>query len=264
MSKKPLPLERKDSVEADQASGATVRRTVYTRGLLKSETNQYDNLFAGLAAAKTMDPRRKFEDLLVRARAILREVQLPTDEDTGEILLPDGRIVRPIGQVKAQDLAVGFSFKDWSQIVKENTEPLSRERAAVALIKEINAILQKNLDQATLKHIWCLMQATHRFEMLIAGINQLAVSAHEAEKARKKGPEAQAAKGIRVEAIVRELATEYWKRVPLHRKNMAQTVEGIISDLTTRLKDERLKPIERSQITSYLRGIVRDSAEQEG
>jgi hypothetical protein len=86
MSKKPS-LEPEDHVEIDQASGTTIRTTVYKRGLLQTETSRYDNAFVSLSALAKKDPRKDFEDLLARARAILREAQLPTDEYNGEILL---------------------------------------------------------------------------------------------------------------------------------------------------------------------------------
>lgn len=257
MSRKKLPLERKDHVETDPASGTPVYRTVYRRGLLRTESIQYENLSAGLLALSKKEMRKKFEDLRLRARAVLRTAQLPTDEDSGETRLP--KELAKNGTISAKDFVSGFSFKNWSTIVQEKTEPLSPEASAMLLIKAINTILKQDFDQDMLRHIWFLMHAHHRFEMLTLGINEAAVSAHEAEKARQKGPQARSAEGKRKEKIVRELTLAYWKRVPVHYGKLAPTVEGIRGDLNIRLEAEGLKPLGPTRITTYLRKI-RDSA----
>ena len=73
MSRKPLPLEAEVHVEVDPASGTTIRRTVYKRGMLQTEVVQYENLFVAIAAIAKKDPRKNFEALLKRARAVLRD-----------------------------------------------------------------------------------------------------------------------------------------------------------------------------------------------
>jgi hypothetical protein len=236
MSKKPLPLERKDSVETDPEFGTTIHRTVYQRGLLKRESITYDDIGVGLSALAKEDPRKKFEDLLVRARAVLRKAQLPTDEDQ----------------------------KDWWRIVEDRTELLSTEQAAVTLIRATNATLRKNFDEDALTHIWYLTRAAYVFELVAREINDAAVSGQRAESGRKEGPKKRTAGRQWKQVIIRQAATAYWERVPVNRGKLAPTVDGIKDALDRRLEAEGLKPIGRSQITTYLREIVRDSAEQEG
>jgi hypothetical protein len=252
MSQKKLPLEREDFDETDPATGTAIRRTVYQRGLLRSEAVNYEDESVGLLALSN-GVQKNFEDLRVRARAVLRDAQLPTDEDGGELRLPE-RLARH-GKITAEAFVAGFGFKSWSRIVEEKSEPLSRERSAMLLITAINAILKKTSDQDALRSIWFLMQANHDFEMLALGINEAAVSAQRAEKGRAKGPPAQAAKGARKKAIIRELAEAYWKRMPVHRRNLDQTVLAIISELEARLEAEKLSMIGRSQLLTYLREI---------
>ncbi|KLK90538.1 hypothetical protein AA309_25365 [Microvirga vignae] len=262
MPRKKLPLERKDYVETDPASGTTIRRTVYQRGLLRTEAIQYEDPSVDLLALSKKEMRKKFEDLRMRAQAVLREAELPTDEDSGKTRMP--KEIAKNGKIKAQDFVTVISFKDWPTIVEERTEPLSRERSAMLLIKGISMILKQDLDQDALRHIWFLMHVHHRFEMLVHGINEAAVSAHEAGKALQKGPQARAAKGQRTEDIVRKLVTAHWKSVPLRRGKQARTVDAIRGELNTRLEAKGLKSIGQSQITNYVRDIIRDSAKQEG
>jgi hypothetical protein len=183
MSWKKLPLEHKDFVEIDPSSGTAIQRKVYERGLVRSEAVKYESASVGLLEL-SKDVRQNFEGLRMRARAVLREAQLPTDEEKGRLRLP-GKFGRQ-GAITAEDLVAGFSFKNWSALVKEKSEPLSRERSAMLLIRAINAILAKTLDPDALRSIWFLMQANHHFEMLALGINEAAVSAQRAEKGRAK------------------------------------------------------------------------------
>jgi hypothetical protein len=256
MSRKRLPLERKDFVETDPASGTTIQRTVYERGLVRSEAVKYESASVGLLEL-SKDVRQNFEGLRMRARAVLREAQLPTDEEKGRLRLPD--TFGKQGAITAEDLVAGFSFKNWSALVEEKSEPLSRERSAMLLIKAINAILAKTLDQDALKSIWFLMQANHHFEMLALEINEAAVSAQRAEKGRAKGPQARVAERTRKEALIRELVEAYWKRMPLHRGKLAQTMRGIRSELDAGLRAVGLNLIEDGKLRNYLRRI-RDSA----
>jgi hypothetical protein len=234
MSRKLLPLEHEEYVETDPEFGTTIRRTVFKRGIIEAEAIEYDDVFVGLSALAREDMGENFKGLLMRARSVLHNAQLPTDEDE----------------------------EGWWKIIEERTEILSPERFAMTLIRTVNATLRKNFDEDALKRIWYLTRAAHDFELATGGINEAAVSAHQAEKARRKGPEVLANKGKRIEMIVREVATAYWKRVPLHRKNVAQTAIGISIELKVRLEAEGFKSIGLSRIRDYLCN-VRDSAEQQ-
>jgi hypothetical protein len=258
MSRKKLPLERKDYVETDPVSGTTIRRTVYQRGFLQTESVQYESSSVGLLSLSKRAMRKRFEELRMRARVVLREAQLPTDEDPGETRISEGILRGTISSV--QEFVSGLSFKDWSKIVQERTEPLTQEASAMLLIKGINSVLKQDLDQDMLRYIWFLMHAHHRFEILTRGINEAAVSAREAEKARQKGPQARAAQGQRTRTIVREVVIAHWKNVPVHRGKQAQTVDAIRGEPNARLAAERLKPIGPSRITNYVREIIPDSA----
>jgi hypothetical protein len=127
------------------------------------------------------------------------------------------------------------------------------------LIKAVNAIQQKNLDNDALRYVLFLVHAFHHFEMLVPGINEAAVAGRRAENGRVKGPQARAAEGIRKQEIIWELAEAYWKRVPVDRNNFARTVDRISNDLRLRLEAEGFKPIGTHQVLSYLRK-ARDSA----
>jgi hypothetical protein len=162
MPRKKPPLERKEHVQIGPTSGTPIHRTVYERGLLQSEDIKYEDFSAGLLAIENRDPRKKLEELRSRARTVLRGAGLPTDED-GYDLRTSEELMQP-GPITAEKLTAGFLLKDWSTLAKERTEPLSAEWYAMLLIKAINAILQKNLDDDTLRHVLFLAHATHRFE----------------------------------------------------------------------------------------------------
>lgn len=240
MTKKQLPLEHMgDNIEPDPVTGTMVRRTVWRRGLLKREEWQYQDIHASFSALADQDVRGAYEDLLDRARDVLRSSGLPTDEDKDKLQLPDGRTF-PLG---------------WSKIVKERTEPLSRERLAMELIWSIKEILQGEHDDSTLWRIWRFMNNSHNFILAAVKINEAVVSAYKAEKGRRKGPEVKAAAASRKKEIIRELSSAYWKRTPVNRGNVSATAEAIKEDLNNRFHAEGLKPIGS-------RSIIRHLAEQ--
>src|SRR4051812_15508130 len=112
------------------------------------------------------------------------------------------------------------------------------------LIKAINGILAKDLDKECLKNIWCLVQWTNRFEMLVSGINDAAVSGQKDEMGRAVGPQARTERKNAKMEIARELVSDYWGRNPLQRGKLDPTVRGIIVEFNTRVRDLGLKPIE--------------------
>jgi hypothetical protein len=257
MPSRKSPLECKDHVEIDPASGTTIHRTTYERGLLHSEDIKYEDFSAGLLAIENRDPRKKFNELRSRARAVLREAHLPTDEDGGESRIAEG-LMQP-GPITPEKFAAGFTFKDWSKLVEERTERLSPERSAMLLIKAVNAILQKNLDNDALRHVLFLVHATHYFEMLVLGINEAAVAGRRAENGRVKGPQARVVSSNRKKEITWEIANAHWKSMPLDRTKLDQTARAISDEVKRRLEAEDLKPVKTRRIIDYLREL-RDSA----
>jgi hypothetical protein len=233
------PLIEKTRTETDPTTGSQIRVTEFRRGLLASETLEFDDPYAFFQSlsAPRKTPRESLEEFTNSIRDNLEKRDLPTDRQPFWICSEHGKW-RPL-EKEDSPLRDKLARSRWTSRLKELTAPLSKERAAGELLETLAELLRiPDID----KHLRLIGRAMDRYgDYRIAGsVNALAHQGVMARKGRAQGPVAKRERAGAIRAVVLDCAESFWRAYPALRGDVSNTAASVAELVNEKLRSADL------------------------